>query len=182
MALEQLEPRMLLSSTVGVFGEIDSVNLTQGGPNDWAVIQMDREYKNPVVVVGPVSNEGQDPAVTRVRNVTPTSFELQIDEWDYLDGGHIEETIGYAVVEAGRHRFADGTLLEAGTLPAVGGPSWTTGSLLSGFTSAPIVLSSVSSAIEPDAVTPLTATSPPPASTPSCRSRSRTTRCMRGRS
>ena len=145
---------MLLSSTVGVFGEIDSVNLTQGGPNDWAVIQMDREYKNPVVVVGPVSNEGQDPAVIRVRNVTSTSFELQIDEWDYLDGGHIEETIGYAVVEAGRHRFADGTLLEAGTLPAVGGPSWTTGSLLSGFTSAPIVLSSVSSAIEPDAVTP----------------------------
>jgi len=29
-----------------------------------------------------------DPMTMRVRNVTDTGFEWQIDEWDYLDGVH----------------------------------------------------------------------------------------------
>ena len=149
--LEQLEPRMLLS---GVIGEIDSINLTQAGSNDWTVIQMDREYTKPVVVVGPVQSQGADPTTTRVRNVTSSSFELQVDEWDYLDGGHIEETIAYAVVEAGRHRLADGTLLEAGNLTGVGAPGWTSGSFTSGFSTPPVLLGGVTTRAEADAVAP----------------------------
>jgi len=46
-----------------------------------------------VVVMGPPTHEGWHPATVRVRNVTDTGFEFQIDEWDYLDGAHALEDV-----------------------------------------------------------------------------------------
>ena len=50
----------------------------------------------------------------RVANVTSTSFQVQLDEWDYLDGTHSLESVGYVVMESGVHELADGTIIEAG--------------------------------------------------------------------
>jgi hypothetical protein len=55
--------------------------------------------------------------MVRIRNVNGATdtFQVQIDEWLYLDGRHKEETFSYMVVEAGVHVLGDGTLLQAGS-------------------------------------------------------------------
>jgi hypothetical protein len=50
-----------------------------------------------------------------VRNVTSNSFQIRFQEWDYRDGRHTTENMGYLVVEAGTHTLTDGTQLVAGT-------------------------------------------------------------------
>ena len=53
-----------------------------------------KAYEDPVVIMGPLTSAGGHPSTVRVKNVSPTGFEWQIDEWDYLDGAHIVETVG----------------------------------------------------------------------------------------
>ncbi len=66
------------------------------------------------MVTGPPTSNGDQPLTVRVRNVTATGFEFQLDEWQYLDGWHAGESIGYLVVEAGEHTLLDGTRVKAG--------------------------------------------------------------------
>ncbi|MEM8732403.1 MAG: hypothetical protein AAGF79_21035, partial [Pseudomonadota bacterium] len=65
--------------------------------------------------MGPVTNNGGDPLTTRVRNVTDTGFEFQMDEWNYLDGPHTTETIGWLAMSEGSHTLASGQTVVAGT-------------------------------------------------------------------
>jgi hypothetical protein len=64
----------------------------------------------------PVSYEGPDPVHVRLRNVQEGSFEYQLEEWGYDDGGHTSETIAYTVIEQGVHVLPDGTTIEVGTV------------------------------------------------------------------
>jgi hypothetical protein len=66
------------------------------------------------VILGALSYNGGDPSTVRVQDVTPKSFKVSIQEWDYLDGPHTTESLSYMVVEAGRHNMPDGTQYEAG--------------------------------------------------------------------
>ncbi|PLX92969.1 MAG: hypothetical protein C0621_08445, partial [Desulfuromonas sp.] len=92
------------------WGTINSVD------HNWSTIPLTKSYNNPVVVVGPVSNNGADPGVIRTRNVTSNSFEVAYHEWNYLDGHHgALETIYYLVAEAGTQTLGSLTL-QAGTL------------------------------------------------------------------
>jgi hypothetical protein len=75
------------------------------------------------VVMGPVSFNGNEPVVTKVRNVTDAGFEFQLDEWDYLDGKHVAETVSWLAIEAGHHVLADGSEIHAGS-QAINGQSW----------------------------------------------------------
>lgn len=94
-----------------VVGESGTVSV-----NDvWKTVSLSRAYANPVVIAGPATRNGGDPLTVRVRNVTGSSFEIALDEWDYLDGRHSFETVGYFVAEAGRHVLPDGTVIEAGS-------------------------------------------------------------------
>ena len=54
-----------------------------------------------------------------MRNVTPTGFEYQLDEWDYQDGTHGTETLSYLVLEAGEYEIPAGARLVAGRTPGV---------------------------------------------------------------
>jgi hypothetical protein len=76
-------------------------------------VTFSRTFVNPVVIIGALSEEGGDPSTTRVSNVTPDSFDVQVIEWDYKDGNHAFESIGYLVVEAGHHVMGDGTEYDA---------------------------------------------------------------------
>ena len=38
-------------------------------------------------------------ATVRVRNVGLDQFEMRVEEWDYLDGTHSDETVSYIVIE-----------------------------------------------------------------------------------
>jgi parallel beta-helix repeat protein len=141
------------AALAGAIGESGTVTVGQQGPDDWRRVTFAQPLVDPVVVVGPPSYEGADPATARVRNVTPTGFEVQIDEWDYLDGGHVEETVSYLAVEAGAHVLADGTRLVAGRVGRAD-HDWRSVSYGAPFDAAPVVLVQVSSDEGPSAVAP----------------------------
>jgi hypothetical protein len=96
-------------------GESGTVSVDQPGRGTWQEVPLSGEYADPVALMGPVSENGGQPVHARIRDVSPTGFEFQLEEWEYLDGGHTEEEVSYLVCEAGTHELTDGTRLEAGT-------------------------------------------------------------------
>jgi uncharacterized repeat protein (TIGR01451 family) len=85
----------LTSDEGEVIGETGSLSVTQATQT----ITLAHTYHNPVVVFGGISLNETDPATIRVKNVGPSSFEVEIEEWEYLDGIHAAENLTYIVVE-----------------------------------------------------------------------------------
>ena len=94
--------------------------------------------------------KGDKPAHTRLRNIGSTSFEFQIEEWDYEDQEHTDETIGYLVMEQRMHQMDDGTIIEVGTVQT--DHNWATVSFGPNFSSAPVTLSHCQTRLGGDAV------------------------------
>ena len=105
-------------------GEAGVYTTDQPGADQWHAVDLDDSYANPVAFAQVMSYNGSNPCHTRIRNVSDDRFEFQIEEWDYLDGRHDEEAIGYVVVEAGVHDLAGGDTVEVGTTQ--GDDGWTT--------------------------------------------------------
>jgi hypothetical protein len=99
------------SSTVP--GELGSVTHEQTTADEWHTVGFAQQYDDPVVVGGPLSYEGWHPAHLRVRDVTAGSFDLQFEEWMYLDGDHRPETVHYLALSPGSYD-ADGLGVEVG--------------------------------------------------------------------
>lgn len=89
--------------------------------------------------MGPLTSTGKEPATVRVRDVTRNSFQFQIQEWAYLDGRHLKESISYMVVEEGTHQLKDQTFIEAGRV--VAGSNWSNVKFNADFKKAPVVFS-----------------------------------------
>ncbi len=108
--------------------------------HDWTFVDLTKSFVNPVVVAGPMSYAGNQPAVIRIRNVSSIGFEIRIQEWEYLDGAHAYETVGYMVMEAGAHTLTDGTRVQAGKFQTAG-----SGTVLfpQTFNQTPVVFSAV---------------------------------------
>ncbi|MEO1258231.1 MAG: Ig-like domain-containing protein [Bacteroidota bacterium] len=85
----------LTDSRGKVFGETGKMNLT----NAWATVSLNTNYTKPVVIFGGISNNDSEPVNVRVRNVTNNSFEVRLQEWDYLDGNHSPEEVSFIIVE-----------------------------------------------------------------------------------
>ena len=132
------------AQSIGEVGNIARVN------HVWQTVTLNRTYQNPVIVMGPHSTNGGDPAHMRIRNVTQDSFEVRVQEFDYLDGKHTFESVGYMVMEAGSHELADGTVVVAGSTTLTNG-RWQSVDL-AGFDTAPVVVSHVMSDNESDSV------------------------------
>ncbi|WDQ17489.1 dockerin type I domain-containing protein [Rhodopirellula sp. P2] len=136
----------LIGQPVQVLGETGKATANDA----WKTVQLRNAYVDPVVIVSPASFAGSDPVTVRVRNVTSGSFQVRVQEWDYLDGNHSNENISYLVVESGTYTLPDGTLVHAGTqsvnanLKRVNFPEV--------FDSAPVVLSQVQTVNGPSAV------------------------------
>ena len=119
--------------------------------SDWTRVQLIKQFANPVVVAGPISYNDSDPAVVRIRNVDATFFDIKIQEWDYLDGFHAHETVHYIVMEEGSYTLGDGTQIESGTFTA--GILFGSQKFKETFQSKPVLLTSILSVNEEDAVT-----------------------------
>jgi len=132
------------------FGETGTVSTNQSDSSTWQTVALTQTYDNPVVIMGPVSYNGSHPVHVRLRNVESGSFEFQLEEWDYLDGGHTVETIHYIVMEAGTHVFPDGTNVEAGTITLDENRGGADFSQL--FDSTPVLLTQVQTRSGPQAV------------------------------
>ncbi|MEM9147014.1 MAG: Ig-like domain-containing protein [Pseudomonadota bacterium] len=131
-------------------GAAGRLSFSQPDRDSWLRVDFGTELDDPSVVVGPPSFNGSQALTIRVRNVTETGFELQMDEWGYLNGRHLTETVGWLAVSAGTHRLGDGRVISAGSTES--GTGLTNETFDAGFASAPIVLGQVTSVRDPETV------------------------------
>ncbi len=96
-------------------GQSGNITVTQSSKNEWFTVTFDAAIENAIVVLGPLSFNGAEAATTRVRNVTDTGFEFQVDEWNFLDGAHTTETLSWLAISEGTHTLADGQTVTAGS-------------------------------------------------------------------
>jgi hypothetical protein len=98
-----------------------------------------------VIITSSPGYSGTDPAIIRMRNVSGTSFDIKIQEWDYLNQVHALEQLSFLVIERGHHLLENDTEVEAGWVE-------TANTLASGyvpvafdqaFSSPPVILTSV---------------------------------------
>lgn len=121
--------------------------------HQWTHVALDKTFSNPVVVAGPLSHDGSDPAVVRIRNVTATGFDIRVQEWPYLDGDHVVERIGFMVLEQGTYTLGDGTLLEAGFFETNAVSRFQAIDLKQSYTKTPVVMTAVTTFNGADTVT-----------------------------
>lgn len=127
-----------------------TANVVTSNTNDWDQVTFPTAFdETPIVVIGPPSFNNAQQSTTRVRNVTQTGFEVQVDEWDYLDGGHPSETITYIAAKSGTHDL-NGVTMIAGEISNVK-QSWKTSNYSTTFSSTPVVLATQITDIEEDA-------------------------------
>jgi PKD repeat protein len=120
----------------------------------WKRITFRQVFVDPIVVATPLSSNDFAPATIRLRNVGPTGFDIRVEEWAYLDGVHLPETVSYLAMERGPHTLGTGIRVEAGRLATnlVSKTTWAAVSFQQGFQVAPVVLTAVTSVNEADAV------------------------------
>jgi hypothetical protein len=94
-------------------GEVGRSTVEQTTADEWHTVGFERQYDRPVVVAQPLSYEGYHPCHVRVRDVTASDFDLQLEEWMYLDGDHRPETVSHLALEAGTYS-TDDLAVEAG--------------------------------------------------------------------
>jgi hypothetical protein len=128
--------------------EIGEVSLD----HNWKRVEFGKSFIEPVVVAKPLSYNGGDPAVLRIRNVDTTGFDIRIQEWNYLDGWHTTETVSYIIMEQGSYTLEDGTKIEAARFDTnkTGSFGWVDFS--QAFNQVPVVVSAVLSFNGEDAV------------------------------
>ena len=129
----------------GEAGQVSDLN------HQWRTIELKHTYQNPAVVFGPLSFNGSHEATIRIKNVTSTSFDVRIQEWDYLDGWHTQESVGFMVMESGVHTLPDGTIIAAGVHTSASS-EWQSLQFGHQFADSPVVISQVTTIADADAV------------------------------
>jgi Ca2+-binding RTX toxin-like protein len=122
--------------------EAGSVAVTQTSDAEWHSVSFSTSLQDAVVKMF-AEDVGADPFTIRVRNVTDTGFEFQLDEFDYQDGVTGLESLSWVAVASGSHTLADGRVIEAGYTTATN-ESTSTVSFSQGMSSA-VVFSQLSS-------------------------------------
>lgn len=130
--------------------EVGEIVHTQANATTWTPVTFAKTYTTPVVVFGPLTQNNGQPAAVRVRNVTSTGFEFQVDRWDYLGGAHPEETLTYLVAEAGQYVIA-GLRWQFSRATGVTHTA-STQTFVEAFAAAPVVLAQVATTSETSAV------------------------------
>ncbi len=122
--------------------------------NNWQAVSFTQSFADPVVVAKPVSHNGGDPGVVRIKNVTPTGFRIRMQEWNYLNGNHCLEQVTWLAMEKGHWTLPDGTQVEAGTFDTnhCGAGSVALVNFDESFSVTPVLISSVMTCNGGDAV------------------------------
>ncbi|NCQ88740.1 MAG: type I secretion C-terminal target domain-containing protein, partial [Alphaproteobacteria bacterium] len=131
-------------------GQAGQVTTNQTSSAQWHTITFDATILSPVIKLAINTTNDDAPVTLRVRNVTNTGFEWQMDEYEYLDGIHGTETISWLAIAAGTHTLDDGTIIQAGTTTATNN-NFTTVTFNAAFESAPVVMSQIMTTNEADA-------------------------------
>jgi hypothetical protein len=128
--------------------EIGEINVNEM----WQRVNFQQAFTDPVVVIKPLSFYGARPDVIRVKDIDSQGFWVRIQEWDYRDTGHGFDSANYLVIERGRHQLDNGTWLEAGSILTTATNAYEYQGFSQAFAIPPVVLASVSSFNEEQAV------------------------------
>lgn len=141
-----------MSGEIAAKIEVGDVIVTQSNAANWTTVTLASSYTNPVVVMGPLSYRSSTSLTIRVRNVTATSFQFQVDRWDHhaTQAHNIAEKLSYIVMESGSYAIG-GTRWQAGVKTGVT-QAGTTQALASGMPNTPGVFSQVVTTNDPQAV------------------------------
>ncbi len=120
--------------------------------HDWLRITYSQSFTDPVVVANCLSNNDDSPVTIRIRNIDKDGFEIRLQEWEYLEQSHEEETVSYLVMERGHFTLDDGTVLESGSFTSDSTDSFGTVNFCQSFNQLPVIMTTVASINEPDAV------------------------------
>ncbi len=147
-SIEEIIALKTTPETIGEFGKITNFN------HNSQTIQLDNRYENPVVFALPLSRNGEDPAVVRITDIQNDSFTAYLQEAEYKDGFHTNESFSYVVLEAGTWQLDNGTLLEVGTVNTnlVTTQGWENIDFNADFADTPVILSQVQTNQESDFV------------------------------
>ena len=128
-------------TTVTVKMEVGTVSID----HNWQTVSLTETFTDLVVVAKPLSYNGNHPSTVRIRNVTSSSFDIRIQEWDYLDGSHATEQVSWLVIEKGHWILPNGAHVEAGTINtnSTGTGSFASVKFSNPFNNKPVVISSV---------------------------------------
>jgi Protein of unknown function (DUF1800) len=102
-------PQASAQSPVKVNFESRKISITgQAASTTWQSVTFTRNFNGlvPVVIMGPAYSVDGHPHTIRVRSVTATGFQWQVDEWDYLTGAHPGNiTVHFYAMSEGTHVF-----------------------------------------------------------------------------
>ncbi|KHT53237.1 agglutinin biogenesis protein MshQ [Alteromonas macleodii] len=88
---------------------------------EWTTISFSQVYDEPPAVFMLSTNQGSNPAIVKIRNVTRTGFEALPLEPSGEDGPHITMGAHYLAIAYGVHEFPDGDIVEVGKMELGGG-------------------------------------------------------------
>ena len=120
--------------------------------HDWIRVTYNQPFTDPVIVANCPSNNDDSPVTIRIRNIDKDGFDIRLQEWEYLEQPHEEEVVSYLVVERGHFILDDGTVLESGSFTIDNTDSFETISFCQSFNQLPVIMTSVVSTNEPEAV------------------------------
>ncbi len=133
------EEGILKNNAGTIIGEAGKITNNQASGATWYTVSLTNNYSNPVVIMEMNTFNGADPTHIRLRNVNASSFQYQMEEWDYKDGAHTTEKMSYMVIESGIHTFSNSIKLVAGKTST--NQNWITKSYGTTFSSTPVVVS-----------------------------------------
>ena len=139
---------ILPPATIGEFGQVSNFN------HNSQTVQLDHSYENPVVFALPLSRNGADPAVVRITDIQHDNFTAYLQEAEYKDGIHTNESFSYLVLETGTWELNNGSLLEVGSVDTnlVAKQGWENIDFNVDFVDTPVILSQVQTNHESDFV------------------------------
>ena len=91
--------------------------VTQANSTQWHSVSFTGTIENAVIKMFAEDITG-DPFTIRVRDITNTGFEFQLDEYDYQDGSTALENISWIAVASGTHVLDNGLEIQAGFVTA----------------------------------------------------------------
>ncbi|WP_334014481.1 H-type lectin domain-containing protein [Alteromonas sp. S167] len=83
---------------------------------EWTTISFSQVYDEPPAVFMLSTNQGNNPAIVKIRNVTRTGFEALPLEPSGEDGPHITMGGHYLAIAYGVHEFPNGDIVEVGKM------------------------------------------------------------------
>ncbi len=85
----------ITSAKEQIIGEVGKTTLS----STWKTVYLNNYYANPVIIASNLTTANGEAATIRIRNVGLDQFQIRVEEWDYLDGVHPNETVSYLVIE-----------------------------------------------------------------------------------